>query len=189
MAIRVLFDATSLCSATLSPGGIDMKLLLMARGFRENSRIEAVITQQIVAEWERNCRMGFARRNGPPLVVSEAAIDRFVELLEPLLSREAIATVRIGRFESPLYPVRRYSRLNLIQLPVKGVKPQKSQMLDQTTFGLTDIFDFHVVDAAIAHDCDFICTYNQHDLPDGLVIGDRLEIIRPERLHRRLSHI
>ncbi len=187
MSIRILFDTTVLCGATLNPFGVDMKLLQMARELAPEARIEPIITQQVVAEWEKNCRLGFKRSGGPPFVVPESVMDRFAELLTPLLSPEMIATVALGRFEAPLYPVRRHSRLDVIQLPIKGMKPQKSQMAGSGTFALTDIFDFHVVDAALLYECAYICTYNQRDLPDGLKIGDKLEVIRPERLHRRLN--
>jgi hypothetical protein len=43
---------------------------------------------------------------------------------------------------------------------------------------LKDIHDFHVVIAALRYRCDYVCTYNHRDLPDGLRIGSRLEIAK-----------
>lgn len=185
MAYRVLFDATTLCSATLSPAGIDMALLQLARPRGGHALLEAVLTTEVVAEWVSNCRRGFMVR-GQQVVIEEDMIDAFCDLLTPLLSQELVAQVRTGRAAAPMYPVQHEGGIRIVQVP-RGFAHAKSRMLDAGTLALKDIFDFHVVASALRHRCDFLCTYNSKDLPDGLRIGTRLEIIRPERLHRLLS--
>ena len=178
---RVLFDTTTLCAATRNPHGVSMKLLLLAR----IGVVEPVISDEIVAEWVRNCRLGLGR--GRAMVkLTEADIDAFCDLLEPLLSPEMIARVRVGRAASPLYPIRHEGGLTIVQVPT-GLARSATGMLDISTLGLKDIGDFHVVEAALRFACDFICTANTRDLADGLRIGQHLEVAVPERLYRLLT--
>lgn len=180
MPIRVLFDATALCSAFISPGGTDMALLQLARA----NFFTPVITGEVVAEFVRNCRKGFVA-GSRRVTVEEDDIDAFFEILEPLLAPDNLMHVRIGRAAAPAYPIRAVGGLWLVQVPQRMARAQ-THLRGARVLALKDIYDFHVVHAALATRCDFICTYNSRDLPDGLRIGSRLEIIKPERLHRLL---
>ncbi len=152
-----------------------MKLLLLARiGF-----VEPIITEEIIIEWVRNCYQGIGK-----VVYDQEDIEAFCQLLEPLMSSGAVADVDLSRSMSPLYPIAEQSGMRLIQHPV-GYSRTITHMVNNRTLALTDIDDFHVVATAIQYQCDYLCTYNLRDLPDGLQIGS-VTVIRPERLYQKL---
>lgn len=181
MSLRVLFDTTTLCSAFLNPAGTDMALLQMAR----SGLIEPVISQEVVSEFIANCRKGFVI-GGKLVTFDEDFIDAFFELLEPLLDIANLARLRVGRAAGPLYPLREEGGVWIVQVP-RQLAHTRTHMRGGRILALKDIHDFHVVIAALRYRCDYVCTYNHRDLPDGLRIGSRLEIAKPERLLRLLS--
>lgn len=166
--LKVLFDTTTLCAAIHAPTGLSMTLLEASR----IGLVEAVITHDVITEWVRHCRRGFGGD-----VYSDDDVAAFCELLAPLLSPEMLLRVDIGRAMSPLHPITDAAGVTIIQAQPNT----RSSMLDDRVFGLKDINDLHVVRAALQEQCDYLCTYNFRDLPDGLRIG-KLEVIRPERL-------
>lgn len=175
VAPRVLLDTTSLCAAIRNPGGVGMKLLRLGL----LGLFDIIVTEEIVAEWVRNCRKGLGKGRSK-ISFSEEDLDAFCEALEPMLSEEMVARVRIGRAASPLYPIRHVAGLKIIQLP-QGQPAAVSRMLDDVTFALKDVGDFHVVEAALRYQCDYLCTRNTKDFTEGLRFGT-VEVISPERL-------
>ena len=171
--VRVFFDTTVLCSAILSPGGLCMRLLALAQA----GILQAVITQEVVAEFDRNCRLGFG-----DIVFDDDDIGGFCALLSPVLDLAMIRAVAVGRAMAPVFPILSVGAVRIVQVPA-GMPEVVSQMLDEGTLALKDPFDLHVVAAALANGCGYLCTSNGRDLPDGLRVGG-LEVIRPERLHR-----
>jgi hypothetical protein len=167
-------------AAIRKPGGPAYRLLELGR----LGIYEPIITQEVVAEWVRNCRVGLGRGRSMSMF-GEADLDAFCAALEPMLAMEFIAAVRIGRAESPLYPIRHEAGVNLIQVP-QGLAHHTSHMLDDVTFGINDMGDFHVVEAALRHGCRYLCTANTRDFKDGLRVGEQLEVIAPVRLYRLL---
>jgi hypothetical protein len=166
--VKALFDTTTLCAAIQRPTGLSMQLLEASR----LGRLEPVFSQDIIAEWVRHCRRGFSGD-----VYSDDDIAAFCELLEPILSPDLLSRVEIGRAMSPLYPIADVAGVTILQAQPNT----RSSMLGERVFGLKDIGDQHVVRAALQEGCNYLCTYNFRDLPDGLIIGE-LEVIRPERL-------
>lgn len=178
--MKVLIDTTVLCAAMRKPDGLCMELLQLAR----IDAFEPILSEEIVAEWVRNCRRGLGRGRATT-VFTEEDLDDFCRLLEPLLNDENVARVRIGRAASPAYPIRQEEGYTLIQVPM-GAQSPASGMLDPQTIGIKDIGDVHVVEAALRYGCSYLCTANVRDFPDGLRLADAIEVIRPERLLRLL---
>jgi hypothetical protein len=166
--VRVLFDTTTLCAAIQSPFGLSMALLDFAR----IGSITGVVTQEVIGEWVRKCRLGIGSRH-----YNDQDIAEFCELLDPLLAAEMLLRVDIGRAMSPLHPITKAAGVTIVQAQPNT----RSSMIEDRVFGLKDIGDLHVVRAALQESCDYLCSYNGNDLPDGLRIG-KLEVIRPERL-------
>lgn len=180
VAPKVLLDTTTLCAAMRNPGGSGLKLLRLGL----LGLFEPIVTEEIIAEWVRNCRKGLGQGR-LKVTFTESDLDAFCEALEPMLSDEMVSRVRIGRAASPLYPVRQEGGLKVIQMPL-GQPTAGSRMLDATTLGLKDIGDFHVVEAALRYHCDYLCTRNTKDFADGLRFGP-IEVITPERLFAELT--
>lgn len=180
VAPKVLLDTTTLCAAMRNPGGSGMKLLRLGL----LGLFEPIVTEEIIAEWVRNCRKGLGQGK-LKITFTENDLDAFCEALEPVLSDEMVARVRIGRAASPLYPVRQEGGLKVIQMPL-GQPAAGSRMLDDITLGLKDVGDFHVVEAALRYQCDYLCTRNTKDFADGLQFGP-VEVITPESLFTELT--
>ena len=154
-------------------------------GFGLLGLFEPIVTEEIVAEWVRNCRAGLG--DGRTKVeFTEAQLDAFCESLAPMFSPETVARVCVGRAESPLYPVRLEGDVRMIQMPI-GTPGGESRMLDATTIAIKDIGDVHVVEAALRYGCAYLCTSNAKDFPEGLSIAGRVEVVRPQRLLRLLA--
>lgn len=169
--VKVCFDTTVLCAAIRKPNGLAMRLLTLAR----LGLIEAVMTEEVVAEWRRNCRTGIRG-----VVYPDDIVERFAELLEPLLSPASIQPVDISRAMSPLHPISSAGEITIVQTPHGQAKLQ-TFLLNGHTLALKDIHDLHVVRAALQQGCDYLCSRNTKDLPDGLRLDD-LEIMTPQRL-------
>lgn len=129
--VKVFFDTTVLCSAIRSPFGLCMGLLDLAlAGF-----IEPVITQEVVAEFDRNCRIGIRGK-----VYVDQEIADFCQVLAPLLSAEMIQRVAMGRAQAPLFPILEAGTIRIVQPPVdlpdglmvgelEFIKPERLQRL------------------------------------------------------------
>lgn len=171
--VSVFFDTTVLCSAILSPDGLCMRLFELAHaGF-----IAPVITREVIAEFDRNCRAGFGN-----IAIGDGDIAEFCALLSPVLDVAMIRGTTVGRAMGPALPILGVGPVQIVQVPI-GTPAAVTRMLDAGTLALKDPFDLHVVAAALANGCRYLCTSNTRDLPDSLVVGE-LEFIRPERLHR-----
>jgi hypothetical protein len=173
--MRVFFDTTVLCSAILDLDGLSMHLLELALV----GVIEPVITHEVVAEFDRSCRRGLRG-----IVLDDGDIARFCLLLSPMLDLERVRSVAIGRAMAPLFPILDVGLVRIVQAPV-ATPAIVTRMLDEHTLALKDPFDLHVVAAAVADGCRYLCTYNTRDLPNGLVVGGT-EFVKPEHLHRIL---
>lgn len=171
--VRVFFDTTVLCSAILNLDGLCMRLLEWA----QVGVLKGIITTEVVAEFDRNCRIGLGGHR-----LDDEDIAEFCALLSPLLDLAEIRQGEVGRAMGPTRPILDAGLVRIIQAPI-GLPAVVTQMLDAGTLALKDPFDLHVVAAALADDCRFLCSLNTRDLPDGLIV-DTLEFIKPERLHR-----
>jgi predicted nucleic acid-binding protein len=170
---RVLVDTTVLCSAIPSPDGRCMQLLELAHA----GIFEPVITLEVIAEFDRNCRVGFGS-----IVIDDGDIAEFCALLSPLLDLIMIRGAKVGRAMGPTLPILGVGPVRIVQVPAR-IPAAVTRMLDAGTLALKDPFDLHVVAAALANQCHYLCTSNTRDLPDALMVGE-LEFIKPERLHR-----
>lgn len=156
LTVRVLFDTTVLCSAILNLDGLCMHLLELAHA----AVIEPVITREVVAEFDRNCRRGIGG-----IVFDDGDIAGFCALLSPILDLEMIRGVALGRAMAPLYPMLDAGPVRIVQAPV-ATPALVTRMLDEHTLALKDPFDLHVVAAAVANGCRL---HLQHSRPAGWV--------------------
>ena len=177
MPDRILFDTTVLCSAIRNPGQSNYRLLVLAQA----GIVEAVFTDEIIAEWLRNCYRGLGG-----LRFNAADIEAFCDSLAPMLEPSRIRRIA-PRIQAYLYPIKEVLNMRLVQVPM-GLAHSGTQMLDANTLGLGDVGDFHVVNAALGYGCRYLCSSNGRDLPDGLQIGSDLEIVTPGRLLTLLTH-
>lgn len=177
MPAKVLFDTTVLCGAFLdpAPGALCMALLEFAR----LGIIDPIFTQEVVAEWVRNAKSG--RLGG--IRYDDEDLDAFCDLIEPLLSIEALEQVRIGRYQVPLHAIAKVGKgFQLItQHPTRGYAHTITHMRDARTAILKDPADAHLFQVALDLECDFVCSSNIKDLPQGLAIG-KLRCMTPESL-------
>ena len=140
--------------------------------------IEPIFTQEVVAEWERVAKEG--RLDG--IRYEDADLVAFCDLVAPLLSVETLAQVRLGRAQVPGIPIATAGRAQIItQHPKTGQATTETHVRDERTLVLKDPADAHLFQVALDLGCDYLCTSNTKDLPEGLVIGP-VRCITPESL-------
>jgi predicted nucleic acid-binding protein len=162
-ALLVAIDANVLIAAMLSSRGASRRLLRLA----SLGIFRPVITSEILAEVDRNCRAGIAGR-----IISDAEIQAFHQAIGPLLEQENLASNPIGRAASEHAPLVNVDNRAIIQ-PHPGDsghprgEKKRTEVINGSHALMKDMGDAHVLAAAIRHRCDYICTGNTADFPDG----------------------
>ncbi|MDI6817631.1 MAG: PIN domain-containing protein [Actinomycetota bacterium] len=175
---RILLDTTVLCGALVQPNSINFKLLMLARAA---SFYEPIISEVVVVEFIKHCRLGIGG-----ITYSEEEIDRFWNVVTPLLEPESIERISIGR---------RYAEyVKFYVKPIEEVVYEltgrnHSELLDAArASGLKycdiDSHDLHLLVAAVEHLCDYLCTANVNDRPEGI---GAVKVIKPGALYGLLT--
>lgn len=165
MKPRVAIDANVLFAALLSPAGGSRTLLQLATA----GIFQPIITSEVLAEFDRHCRRGFRGR-----VITDEETTAFRLAIHPLLEHEEVPPGAIGRAATEHAPVVNIdNRLVLRRAPeqtVRGESPQTRQ-LDAVNAQLRDMGDAHVLASAVRYGCQYLCTANIRDFPEGEEVG------------------
>lgn len=177
---RVLLDTNILCGAILG-NGVNRKLLQLAR---TQTVFEPVISEVVIVEFLAKCRSGLTKKK---IVIPEDTIDRFFNILTPILDHKNIKRIAIGQEIYVDYLT--YSKASIQEflfdmfIAKKGwVKPELLAAITEAGKKVedTDPGDIHVMLAAVQHNCDLLATYNVDDFP---TVFCGVEVVRPDRYY------
>lgn len=181
MRARVAIDANVLFAALLSGAGASRRLLMLGT----LGIYEPVITAEVLAELDRHCRVGF---KGRP--ISDDEVQAFKAAIRPLLDYEEVLPGAVGRAASErAHLVNIENRLNIREAPppppLSRGEGRRTRRVDAANVELRDMGDAHVLASAVKYRCDYLCTANSRDFPEGLeVAGTR--VITPQTLLAQL---
>jgi predicted nucleic acid-binding protein len=172
----VALDPNVLAAAFLSPTGLSRRLLVLAL----LGEFEAIITTEVLAELDRHCRRGFKGR-----VPTDEQISRFRAALHPLLEQMELLPGPVGRAVSEGGHVINIENRITLRAHPGGHGGKRLEVVSAREVLMRDMGDAHLLAAAIAYGCRYLCSWNTADFPPGLKIGE-LELITPEGL---LAHL
>lgn len=159
----VFFDTNVLLAALLCPGGACRRLLnLAALGI-----IRPIVTSEVLAEAERHLRLGLGGRS-----FSDEEIEAFREALAPLFESEQLASSPVGRAAAEGAPLVNVDNRVLLQADPGASghprgQPKQTRQVGPNQALLADKGDLHVLAASIRHRCQFLCSSDKKNFPEG----------------------
>jgi predicted nucleic acid-binding protein len=178
---KVLIDTTVLCGAIRSPGGINERILELAR---TNALFIPVLSKVCLLEFMRNAQEGLGN-----VVFSYTEVKRYIiGMIDPILDEHPPVNSVVGRYS--IETILRENR------PIKEVLELLSGYTIQEADELVhqqemseplhhfDQDDFHVWIAAIQTQCDYIVTANSKKFPRR--IGN-IHRIHPREFYRSMT--
>lgn len=163
----VAIDANILFAALLSSRGASRRLLALAA----TGIFQPIITAEVLAEFDRNCRLGFKGR-----IISDLELQAFRAAIHPLLEYEEIVPGAVGRGTTEhAHLVNIENRVVIREAPppdpgVRG-EVRETRQMDEVNINLRDMGDAHVLASAVRYRCDYLCTANTRDFPEGLTVA------------------
>jgi predicted nucleic acid-binding protein len=157
----VAIDANVLIAALLVPTGACRRLMELAL----LGIFRPVITSEVLAEAERNCRVGIGGR-----VITDPEIAELRAALQPLLDQANLASSPIGRVAAEGAALVNVDNRAILQRDPGGTGhprglQRRTEALNEHQALVRDMGDAHVLAAAIRHGCDYVCTGNTLDFP------------------------
>lgn len=179
-SVKALIDTTVLCGAIRSPGGINEKILTLARA---SNLFTPVISKVCLLEFQRNALKGLGN-----VKYSVDEVERYINgLIYPILDENPPVNSAVGR-----YSIETILRENL---PIRKVLELLSghtidevddiaanQELSEPLHNF-DQDDFHVWVTAIQTKCDFIVTANTKRFPKQI---GKIKRIHPREFYNLL---
>jgi hypothetical protein len=179
--LLVCFDATVLCGALRKPTGLNFRLLEVAA---EGGVIEGFTTEVAGMEFVRNALEGLG---GVRYDIDD--VEAFLGAFGWLFDPDNVAPSPIGRaltretwlHNRPIGEVV-YHLIGRTREDLLADLPEQLRVVS----GEFDVFDVHLVAAAVARGADVICSANRRHLPEGQLAG-ALHVIGPARLASELG--
>jgi predicted nucleic acid-binding protein len=155
----VVYDATIICGAFVSPDSVNYKLLELA----DDGQIEATVTDLTAYEFVYNAYKGKLTR-GQPLEPDQLQefMDGFPNLFDPATApRVSIGrsiTDQVWMHKRPVGQVVYEITGRRVEELLKGIEAQQVISVDDF-----DPNDLHLIVTAIEQEASFICTHNTRD--------------------------
>lgn len=173
----VAIDANILFAALISSRGASRQLLELAVA----GVYQPVVTAEVLAEFDRHCRVGF---KGRPL--TDAEVQAFRAAIHPLLEYEEVVPGAIGRAATEgAHLVNVDNRLVIRAAPLPDPRARgegkQTRRVDDVNVDLKDMGDAHVLASAVYYRCNYLCSANSKDFPEGLEVAG-VQVVTPRTL-------
>jgi predicted nucleic acid-binding protein len=178
---RVLFDATVICGAFVSPHGHNYKLLELA----DDGFIDGFTTDVSAYEFVYNAYRGALTRGRPvePVILTEF-LDGFPNLFDPATTpRVTIGRNIVGEVWMNQKPVGEV----VWKLTGRNREDLLERLHEQQLVAIDDYdpADLYLLVAAVEQEADFICTSNTSDLKQPTY--GHIRIVTPGALYRQIT--